>query len=259
VAQAFAGLLDPLDVALLRAGEASGGLERTLREAADQHDLEASRRSRRRAASLYPFLLAHLAALLLPLPDWLAGNVGTALLVTLAVLGPLYLVVGLLVLGDRRSRPPTGASRPPRPPPHVGPFAAAVEERDARALVALARLHDAGVPLDESVELSMRAGWGGRAACDLVRARERVRGGESLAGAWRELPQHLATSLAVAEQVGEVGAAARRAAVALQDSAEARRTRIAAVFPVVLMLLIGAVIAWRVFSFYGGLYARLGR
>jgi type II secretory pathway component PulF len=251
LADAVGGVVDPLDEALIRAGEADGSLESTFQALAERHETTRRQRRARTTALVYPVLVAHVAALLLPLPDLVQGRVGAALSWALGVLVPLH--VGLLWMrrADRRlaRRVPTG--RPPEP----RGTRAAIEEADARALDALGRLYDAGVPLGDAIGLAMRAGWGGRAAADLGDARDRVARGEDLAGAWTRLPRDLATRLDGAERAGELGAAARQAASDLAFDAATRRERFARVLPVVVILLLGAVIAWRVLTFYAGVYA----
>jgi type II secretory pathway component PulF len=242
-ATAFAPVLDPLDVARLRAGSQGGALDRVLSEMAQDHESEARRRRERRAAAAYPVLLAHVAAVLLAVPDVLAGRPLQGLLWTVAVLSPVYVLAWL-------SRHRLVA---------WGPWRSALEEADARALEALGHLHDAGVPLPETLDLASRAGAGGRVAHDLERARLRVARGQDLAGAWSEIPPGLALRLSTGERAGALGDAARGAASELRFAVEMRRKRLAAVLPPLLILAVGLVIAWRVISFWSGLYGGLGR
>jgi type II secretory pathway component PulF len=261
VAQAFEPVADALDTALLKAGETSGGLQGALAELASTHEDAARRRAVRRTRAAYPVVLAHVAALLLPLPDLLAPSprVGAALAWSLLVLAPVYAVMGLLRWADRRTRPPPDpVATPPKPLPAVGPFAARVEEADARALEALARLHDAGVPMDEATRLAARAGWGGRAAVDLHVARGRALCGEDVGGAWSVVPAELGARLRAAEHAGELAKEARATASDLRFRADQRSQRAIAALPVLLMALVGGVIAWRVISFYVDYYGRIG-
>jgi type II secretory pathway component PulF len=261
VGQAFEPVADPLDAALLRAGETSGSLQATLGEIAAAHEAQDRRRQLRRTKAAYPIFLAHVAALLLPIPDLLgpAPRWGSAIGWVALVLLPLYAVMGLLRWADRRARPPDDPiAAPPKPLPFVGPLAARVEEADARALEALARLHDAGVPMDETARLAARAGWGGRAAVDLHAARARVLTGQDVAGAWSLVPPELAARLSAAERAGELSKEAAANADDLRFRADQRGQRTLAALPVLLMLLVGGAIAWRVLSFYLGYYSRIG-
>ena len=242
--EALAGEVGELERALLAAGEQAGSLETVLEDIAN--DMEDRRRaqSQMRSALTYPVLLAHIGAVLLALPDVIQGEPLAGLNWTLLILAPVYLLIWL-----GRSRQEEDV--PPRLPGlRFGPFLTRVEEADARAMLALAACHDAGVPLDRAVELAASAGRGGRAAVDLHAMPEVVRRGEALGTYWRHLPSPWSGALAVGEQTGELSRAAKEAASALRFSADQRRKRLRAVLPVVMMLVIGGIIAARLFSYY---------
>ena len=122
LSQALDGCVPGLDLALLAAGERSGGLEGTLESLATRTEARRRRASERRAALAYPVLLAHVAALLLPLPDLMRGRWGAALLWCLA---PLSLIYGVLWLSRRT--PPPG-----RPLPYRFPYQNRLEEEKRR-------------------------------------------------------------------------------------------------------------------------------
>jgi general secretion pathway protein F len=236
-----------LDHALLRAGEVSGHLERSLEDLAERHAEEHRRRGQRRAALAYPFLLAHLGALLLPFPDLVRGQVGAALGWALLPLVPVYAV---LLLGRLARR---GAG----PLPHRAPWTNTVEEHDASALDALGTLYDAGVPLLEALPLARAAGPRGRAAEDLARAESRVREGLDLAGAWRALPPPVSSGLVVAERTGSLGRECRAAAQKLAFDVEMRRTRTAARLGPLMVLVLGVIVGLRVIAFYASAFQSL--
>jgi type II secretory pathway component PulF len=259
LSDALGEAVDPLDRALLRAGEQDGSLERVLRDVSEHHEAARRRRGRRTASLAYPLLVAHVAALLLPLPDLLQGRPGAALLWGLAALVPTWTFLLLLRRADRRERPRPGETGPP-PAPAQGPLSRnRVEAADARGLEAFGRLLSAGVPLGSALDHAVRAGWGGRAAVDLAGARERLPAGGALAAGWRSLPPGVARRLAAAETAGALGEEARRVAEELDLAVDLRRQRAAAVLPVVATLVLGALVALRVLSFYGALYGNLAR
>lgn len=257
--RALVSVIDPLDVALIEAGEKDGSLERVLAEIADTHEEAGRRRSEEWSTLLYPVVLAHLAALLMPLPDLMKGNVGGALFWAALILVPTWSFLLWRRHQAKRSRAAPGSGDPPEPPRAVGPWRSLVEEADARALDAMGRLYDAGVPVSEALDLAIAAGWGGRAAADLAEARRRVARGRDLAGAWRHLPASLTARFASAEEAGSLGEAFTKVAEELRFSLRMRRKRFAALLPVIVILVIGAIVAWRLFSFYGGIYSGLGR
>jgi general secretion pathway protein F len=255
LADALAPVVGPLDLAVLRAGEQTGALDAALDHIAERHDGERRAGGERRAALLYPVLVAHVAAVLLPLPDVVQGRPLDGLAWSAAVLLPLYVV--LWVARRRLVRHATGAHPGVRMPHARGLWRNAVEEADARGLAALADCLDAGVPLDQTLALAVDAGLGGRVAWDLHRARPRVAEGVPLASCWQALPVERREELVVAEEAGELPAAARRQAERLRFDVEMRRRKVAAVLPLAVLLLVGGVIALRVIGFYLRMYANL--
>lgn len=244
LSEALAERLPGLDLALVRAGEASGRLEQTFEDLAERHDDERRRRGQRRAALAYPVLLAHVAALLLPIPDLAQGRVGIALVWALLPLLPVYALVLL-------SRFP---ARGDAPLPCRFPWTSRVEEQDAAVLGALGSLYDAGVPILEALPLAAAAGPRGRAAADLRRAVPRVREGLDLAGAWSALPRGVAHGLALAERAGSLGKECGAAAERLAFDVEMRRKRGAARLAPLLVLLLGLLVGARVVLFWKHAY-----
>jgi len=134
-----------------------------------------------------------------------------------------------------------------------------VEEADARGLDALGRLYEAGVPVAEALDLAIGAGWGGRAAADMAEARRRAARGRDLAGAWHHLPPQIAQRLVAGEESGSLGEALGRVADDLRFGVEMRRRRFTVVLPVLAVLGVGLIVAWRLFSFYAGYFRSLTR
>lgn len=257
--RALASVVDPLDIALIEAGETDGSLERVLAEIANTHEEAARQRGEEWTALLYPVIVAHIGALLLPLPDLMQGNIGGALFWMALILVPTW---GFLFWRRRQaqaSRPTPGSGEPPAPRPAIGPWLNLVEGADARALDALGRLYEAGVPVAESLDLAIAAGWGGRVAVDLAEARRRVARGQDLSGAWRLLPAQMAARLKSAEESGSLGGALSKVADELRFGIRMRRKRVAALIPVIATLVIGGIVAWRMFTVVGRMYSGLGR
>ncbi len=248
LSRALIGAVEPIDLALLRAGEAGGSLEPALEALSRRHEEAHRDRGRRRAALAYPLMLAHIAALLLPLPDLMQRRLGSALLWFLLPLVPLY---GFWLYARRR---PT----PDRPLPFRFPFSARVEEQDAEALEALGTLYDAGVPLSEALPLARASGPHGRVGRDLVRAESHVARGEPLAAAWRDVPPAQAVGLRTGELTGSLGRECLASAVRLHEDAALRRTRTLAKALPLIMLAIGLIVGARVISFYAGAFRQLG-
>lgn len=251
ISAALAPHLDPLARALLHAGEASGQLEQTLTELADEAEQRERTRKELQGATLYPLFLAHLGALLIAVPELIDGRVGMALLWALILLLPTW---GLRLWMSRLlspAQPGEHAARPRAPRLRVGPFLAGIEMADARGLTALAACHDAGLTLTETLEHATQAATGGRAAVDLHAARVLVAQGHPIGPAFQHLPRRIAQALVIAEQTGDLSTAAREGANSLRFDASLRLKRFKAVFPVLVFLLVAAVFAARIFDFYG--------
>ncbi|MFM8385329.1 MAG: type II secretion system F family protein [Planctomycetia bacterium] len=246
--QALTGHVPPLDVALLRAAEASGTYERVLEHLAQRHEEEHRARGKRRAALAYPLTVAHVSALLMPLPDLVRGDLPAAAGWALAALAPIYLFMAY----SRR------APRPGRPLPARFPFTARVLEMDGRALAALGALYDAGVPLREALPMAREAGTHGRVARDLARAEAFVAEGAPLAGAWTEVPDDLRVGLASAERAGSLGRECAASAERLALDADLWRQRVLGRSVPLVMLALGLLVAARVISFYAGIFRLAG-
>jgi type IV pilus assembly protein PilC len=257
VSRALAGAVPPLDVAALRAAEASGRFEEVLTALSARHEEETRRTRERRSTLAYPVVLAHLGAALLPVPDLVQGHGARGLLWALLILVPVYAWLAYSVAARRAvDRDPDALDRG-----FLARFKsrAFVEEADARALGALGWLHDAGVPFDEAVRLAARAGAGGRAARDLRDAEAGLRDGRPLSASWRAIPEEARLALTTGERTGSLSAACEAAAADLDERARARRRRFLALAPVGLLLAIGLVIAWRVIAYYAGVFELANR
>jgi type II secretory pathway component PulF len=191
-------------------------------------------------------LVAHVAALLMGLPDLVAGRPLTALGWAALLLVPLHLVLWLL-----RRPAPAGTSLP-----HRFPWTNQVEEHDAWALDALGALHDAGVPPAEAIPLARAAGPAGRVALDLADAATRVARGLDLAGCWNEVPPEAAGALRNAEQAGALGRECRAWSERWLFDVEMRRKTSAARMAPLMVLGVGLIVGLRVVLFYAALYGQ---
>ncbi|MEZ6007495.1 MAG: type II secretion system F family protein [Planctomycetota bacterium] len=136
------GDVSPLDRALLEAGEATGQLEPTLERLAFRHEALARSRASSLSTLAYPLVLAHVGAVLIAVPDILAGHPWAGLRWSALLAVPVWLLVAFVrgVLGPGRSSSPGAA-----PQLHWW-NAGRVLDADQAALLALADAHDAGLP-----------------------------------------------------------------------------------------------------------------
>jgi type II secretory pathway component PulF len=255
VAEAFAPVVPPLDLAGLRAGEVSGRMEALLRALAERHEEQDRRDRARRGALAYPVFVAHVAAVLLAVPDLVAGNVPAAVGWAALALVPTWLVFGLARAARRAEE--RGPDAPPAAWARLLRTRAATEDADARALRALGWLHDAGVPPLSAVPLARRAGAGGRVADDLARVEASVRAGRPMHEGWRDVPPAARARLENGERAGAFSPACAEVARGFEEAAADRRARFAAALKPVAVLVVGAVVAARVISFYAGYFSAL--
>lgn len=256
VSDALAPLVPPVDLAGISAAEASGRMESILLSLAGRHeDLERVDRARRGDLA-YPVFVAHLAALLMMVPDLFAGRVGAAMLWAAAVLVPVYAFFALSRAVRRAAE--RGDESAGRGLARLLRTRSGIEDADARALTALGWLSDAGVPPLSAVPLARRAGVGGRVSADLLSAETAVRAGHPISTAWRETPPAIASRLVNGEATGTLSKACFECARFLEESAATRRKVFSAALKPISILVIGAVVAARVISFWAGYYGRLG-
>lgn len=246
LSEAVGDLVPAIDRAGLRAAEASGRTEELLASLARRHEGLDRRRLAERGALAYPVFVAHVAALLMMVPDLVLGRTAAALGWALAILVPTHaflLVRRRLVRADTAGGPVEGALVRLR-------TKAATEESDARALTAFGWLHEAGVPPLEALELAAAAGRSGRVALDLVDAGAEVRAGRPIAGALTRVPPDVRAALATGEATGRLGEACERTARTLEESAHHRREVAFARMKPITILILGLFVGIRVVSFY---------
>ena len=246
------------DVALLEAGEATGHLDDNLDRLVHLYDTRRAAKRRMLTQSLYPVILVHIAAFLLPIGRLAmsgALSAGTWLAAVLQVLAPFW---GLYVLVRWLSRSAVWRVRFRRILDLVPGFGAAARHR-RRALFAtvLEAAYQGGLPVDRSLAMAARAAGepGAQAAAAAVA------GGSPLATALvgtGALDPRAVTQLATSEAAGEISQALHRIAAEEADAADALLQRSVTVAGTVIYLLVVAWIGWSVIAFYVGYFDRMG-
>lgn len=261
-------LVDPVTLALVRAGEEAGTLPASLVAA---HDLTeaADRRARElRAAATYPAVVLAIStaltvgvlALVVPRFAALFAALDADLpVLTRAILraadalngpsGALLLLGALAGAAGLRRRPPPGSLRDRLldRAPVLGRM-----RRDlavSTALSVLAGLLAGGVPLLRALVLASDAATSGVVRVDLERIAAAVREGTGLTAAIAvaaSLPPWVAEVLAVAEETGDLTGPVRRAATSLGVRTDERVRRLTSVLEPALIgaagLLVGVVV-----------------
>ena len=254
--------LPPFDLALLKAGEESGRLDRTFRLLADYYRKQAELLRQMMGGLAYPAFLLHFAVLILPFPElFMTGNIVAYATKVAAVLLPIYLLVVVIIVATHGERGEPWRALMERLMAFV-PFWGA-----ARAALALSRLSaalegllSAGVNIVEAWPLAAVAsgspqlrrtvdGWlpmleAGRTPAELVT--------ES-----RHFPDLFSSQYAAGEVSGKLDENLER----LRDYYQAEGTRkletLAQWTPRIVYFGIMFVIAYKVIQFWVGYFGRI--
>jgi len=250
------------DLALLKAGEESGRLDRAFRLLADYYRKQAELLRQVIGGLAYPAFLLHFAVIILPFPElFLTGNIASYLAKVAIVLIPVYLVVAFVVVATHGERGHHWRALMERLLAFV-PFWGA-----ARRALALARLSaalegllSAGVNVVEAWPLAAVAsgspqlrktvdGWGPMLAAGKTPA--------ELVTDSRRFPDLFSSQYAAGEVSGQLDENLER----LRDYYQAEGTRklelLAQWTPRIVYLAIMLVIAYRVIQFWVGYFGRI--
>jgi len=191
------------EVALVAAGEETGRLDANLERLAGLRTARAAARRRLLLRVLYPLVLFHLAALLIPLPEtfWKAEFPWNWLFRVLLVLGPFY---AALLVASRMARTERGRAALVRARDLLPGFGAAARHaRRATFATVLGAAYESAIPLDRGVAIAANAAGvpGGAASATIA-------GGAGLAAALAPTGIFDRTGVArlqTAEVAGEIG------------------------------------------------------
>lgn len=253
-------LFKPVDVMLVHAAETSGSLPDLIGLLSKWH--ESSRRMVKKLWSgmLFPIAILTIAAFVIPLPNFILGgwNVGAYLFSVLMILLLFWIPAGLILL-IIYGTPPTGSSR------RLLDRIVLRVPMLGRAMYRLAigrycwvfhMLCKAGVPMTNSVEMSISA-TGNVAVGDMFRpAAERVRAGDPMGqGLSSKLPAELVEMWKVGEETGTLDEVAKRLAQQNTEAAEFLFAEFARWFPRFVYWLVALFLIYSVFSGYSRMYS----
>ncbi len=255
--------LDPLDLALIEAGEKSGRLAQSFALLADYYESLADSLRRARGALIYPLVLAHLAVILPEIPAAIASGEATALpgriLLRLGVLWAVLLGAGALWRWlSARARAAPGVDGALAVLPVLGPL------RGHWALARFTRVaHSAllaAVRPQEWVRLAGEASGSGRFLTGSARAAALVAQGQPIAESLRAgggFPKLFIDSLDTAEEAGALDHELERWARLEAEQARTAMERAAVWLPRLLYVLIVLYVAYRIISMMAGIYGPL--
>ena len=255
--------LDPLDLAMIEAGEKSGRMAPAFALLADYYESLADSLRRARGALIYPLLLAHLAVILPEVPAAIAGGEAAALpgrlLLRLGVLWAMLLGTGAIwrALAERAQQSATidaVLARVPVLGPLRGHWALARFTRVAHSAM-LAAVRPA-----QWVALAGEAAGSGRFLEGARRAAARVAEGNPVAESLRAgggFPKRFVDALDTAEEAGALDHELERWARLESEEALVAMERAAVWLPRVLYAFIVLYVAWRLVSMMAGIYGPL--
>lgn len=250
------------DHALLEAGEQSGRLDQCFRLLGDYY-AERARTTREVLSGLaYPMFVMHFAVFIFPFPQlFLTGDLWAYLRQTFGVLLPVYSGVALLIYAGQGRHGEAWRSlveQVLRFVPLVGSG-----RRDlalARLAAALEALLSAGVTVIEAWELAVRASGSPALARTVTGWKRQLAAGETPAETVqhsRAFPSLFATQYATGETSGQLDETLGRLHRYYQDEGARKLQAVAQWLPRFFYLVIAALIAWKVFSFWMGYFERL--
>lgn len=250
------------EIALVKAGEASGQLDRQLDQLAGSAEKSWHMRKQIKSKMLYPIVIAHSAVMLPPLfllvKDGLDAYVGTVL----KVLVPVYLVAICSMIGYRYFRQAGGPRRLfdhlVASLPYLGE--PAVYGARIRFLDVLANLIEAGFLPSQAIPLAAES-------CNSFWLQDRVlstfkRLGKEVpistvmeqSGAFRSFETGLVLT---GEEAGSFVNSIKKATDALRPEYEAQIHRMMVIMPILLLFLVGGIAGYQAYSIMTGIFAPL--
>ncbi len=248
------------DVALVKAGDRSGRLDACFKLLAGYYE-ERSQMARKMISDLlYPVFLFHFAVFVFSFLDFLKPGHGLVRfwLVVLGILIPVYAAAGFLILAGQGRHGEAWRSKVEnilRRVPVVGTARRCLAL--ARLAAALEALLNAGVLITSAWELAVAASGSpalGRAVSGWKAAVEEGATPAELMRASPEFPEMFASLYASGEISGQLDETLGRLHRHYQEEGSRKMRAIAEWSPKLVYYAVMLVIAWKIISFYYGLY-----
>lgn len=248
------------EVALVKAGESGGLLDKQLNELANTAELDWQLSKKISSKMVYPALVAHSAVLLPPLFLLVKDGPAAYIRTVLAILIPVYLVFGTLFAIYRYSRLSGGFRRVCDHAVAALPVLSATHKYGARIrfLQTLANLTEAGFLPSQAIPLAADS-------CDSFWLRDHVMAsykklGKEVpvssilqdSGAFQLFEQGLVVS---GEEAGSFSSSLKRAADTLRPDYEAQVHRLTVILPVLLLFILGGIVGMVAVKTMTGIFA----
>ncbi|MGH7149392.1 MAG: type II secretion system F family protein, partial [Planctomycetota bacterium] len=251
-------LFDPVEIAMIRAGEEAGRLAENCSSLASRFEAQHADREEVKTGLRYPLLLLHIALLVLPVQVLLDHGLGPYLVSSLGAIALLHGLRAAFALLNTAYLDDPRYARVLDALPVVGRL------RRLRAQTRFARtfadLHAVGLPFDRTLVLAGEASGLPERAGDIGLAVHSLRQGAPLTRAisllpW--LPSDLVAAFSVGEQTGRLGETLLRVAVDLDRQAKNSADRMRKVLPLTVYLLVAAWIGWKYVSGWMDYYSQI--
>jgi general secretion pathway protein F len=251
-------LFDPVEIAMIRAGEEAGRLAENCSALASRFEARHADREEVKSGLRYPLFLLHFALLVLPVPILLERGLGAYLF---ASVGPIALLHAIRIAFGFLN---TAYRDDPRYARFLDALPVLGRLRRLRGQIRFTRtfadLHAVGLPFDRCLKLAGEASGLPERAGDIALAVHTLRQGAPLTRAisvlsW--LPADLLAAFSVGEQSGRLGETLLRTAVDLDRQAKNSADRMRKMLPVAVYLIVGAWLGWRIVSGWMSLYSQI--
>ncbi len=256
-------LFPELDRMLIEAAETAGSLGDSFKMLSQWHEFVHRVTRRMQMGLIYPFLILHIAAFVVNLPDFVLGKISLReyLFKVLFILSFLYIPTILVVVSIRlRDRIPLLRLPLDFVALRIPVLGRAIYHMSVcRYAKAFAMLYKAGVPMTETTERATRATGNVLVARQFAGGQEKVRQG---AMAWEgfssRLPAEYRHLWQIGEETGELDKVAGKVADISGDRADLFFTAFATGFPKVVYFAIMIVLVMMVLRTWSQVYGNLG-
>lgn len=261
VASAFAlfpNIFDRVDIAMIRAGEYGGNLDRVLDSLSEAHKQRSRLVKKFITGILYPVFVLHFAIFVLPFVETIQNSEKTYLGLLLPRLGILYGALFVLLVVPRLLRQFQPTAFAVDTLKSLVPVYAGVTEKlaVARFARALDGLYTSGMTLLEALPVAADA-----CGNEPLRRRARrlvpfIHGGETLSGALEQVggfPLPFVNMIATGEEGGQLSEMLTNTARYYEETAETALSRAAAVLPVVFYLAVAGWVGFQIVKTLGGI------
>jgi len=249
--------------ATLRAGEASGTLPVILNRLGDYFDFIHRTRARIINGLIYPVMLLHAAIIIPAVPLLILRGFGPFLVATLPVLGLIYCVAAALIFLVKKLQTPSPFSlvfsKVLINLPVVGPLTK--KTALLRFLQAFVCLYTSGIGVVEAVQLSARTMGNPVMEQEMLKAVALLRESATIPEAFADntfFPPVVREMLTIGAVSGKMDETLSHVIGYMQEEVKNTVTKLIAVLPVAVYLMVAVYIGYIVIRFYVGYFSQIG-